>query len=46
MPILPNEEAVPGMDPYDVSTWSFQLSMEESGKLMDLAEVRIANFTD
>ncbi|KAG8892343.1 hypothetical protein FRB99_002794, partial [Tulasnella sp. 403] len=38
MPILPNDKAVPGIDPYDISTWKFEMSEEESGKLMDLAE--------
>ncbi|KAG8864558.1 hypothetical protein FRB96_005061 [Tulasnella sp. 330] len=38
MPILANEKAVPGMNPQEVSTWLFEMSLEESGKLMDLAE--------
>ncbi|KAG8953434.1 hypothetical protein FRC04_002276 [Tulasnella sp. 424] len=38
MPILANEQAVPGMDPYEISTWRTELSMEESDKLMRLAE--------
>lgn len=42
MPILANEQAVPGMDPYEISTWRTELSMEESGKLMRLAEVGVA----
>ncbi|KAG8936963.1 hypothetical protein FRC02_009100 [Tulasnella sp. 418] len=38
MPLLPNEEAVPGMDPYSISTWRFEMTMEESGDLMKIAE--------
>ncbi|KAG9035347.1 hypothetical protein FRB95_011498 [Tulasnella sp. JGI-2019a] len=38
MPILANEKAVPGINPQEVSTWLFEMSLEESGKLMDLAD--------
>lgn len=43
MPILANDKVVPGLDPYDISTWRFEMDMEESGKLMDLAEVSFLN---
>lgn len=39
MPILANEEVVPGMDPHEISTWRFEMTLAESGQLMDLAEV-------
>ncbi|KAG8995132.1 hypothetical protein FRB90_000255, partial [Tulasnella sp. 427] len=38
MPILANEREVPGIDPYEISTWRTELTMEESEKLMKLAE--------
>jgi phospholipase A2 len=39
MPIIPNEKVSPGLDPYAVSTFKFEMSEDESGALMNLAEV-------
>lgn len=66
MPILANEKVVPGINPQEVSTWLFEMSLgkpwlntvsrdgslilvlplEESGKLMDLADVRTVHHSN
>ncbi|OBZ72357.1 Cytosolic phospholipase A2 [Grifola frondosa] len=43
LPLVPNEQRVPGFDPFVVSTWRREASAEESQKLLDVAE---ANFTE
>jgi phospholipase A2 len=39
IPLIRNDEAAPGFDPLDVSTWRRELSIEESDRLLSVAKV-------
>lgn len=41
IPLVPNEHAVPGFDPFSISTWRTEVKLEESQALLDVAEVRV-----
>lgn len=39
IPLAPNEEKVPGFDPFSVSTWRREVTTDESQSILDVAEV-------
>lgn len=41
IPLAPNESRVPGFDPFVISTWRREVSLEESQALLDVAQVCI-----
>ncbi|KAH8099985.1 FabD/lysophospholipase-like protein [Cristinia sonorae] len=43
IPLAPNEQKVPGFDPFSISTWRREVTQDESQSILDVAE---ANFSE
>ncbi|KAF7795977.1 hypothetical protein EIP86_007146 [Pleurotus ostreatoroseus] len=46
IPLAPNESRVPEFDPFAISTWRREVSLEESQSLLDVAQANFENSKD